>query len=230
MITKPRAKILITQAFSELYPTRQAPNLSLKFSGHFKEFNGNVSIRKAGRAITSLDFSLSKNFVESEPETVIGMLQHLLNKVYKTKKETLEQELYTNFIKHLTRYAPRVISEPFLVEVYEELNKEYFNDFLEQPNLVFGTASTTVLGHYNFAKDLITISTVLKSNRELLKYVLYHELLHKKHKFKTTGTRNQYHTRKFREDEKKFHDKDIEKKLQRFVGKKKIKKAFFDLW
>lgn len=227
MIRKPRAKILVTESFSALYPTKQAPELNLKFSGHFKEFNGNVTIRKEGRTITALEFSLSKKFVDCEPEMLIGIIQHLLNKVYKTKKESIEQELYHNFIKHLTRYAKRVESDPFLVELYKELNEEYFSGLLEQPNLVFGTNSTTTLGHYNYAKDLVTISTILKTDRELTKYVVYHELLHKKHKFKTKGARSLYHTKEFRADEKLFHDKHIEKKLERFVSKKKIKKLLF---
>jgi hypothetical protein len=72
----------------------------------------------------------------------------------------------------------------------------------------------------------VTISSILKNNRLLLKFVLYHELLHKKHSFKTTKTgRSQYHTKAFRIDEKKFSEKeniDVEKELESFVKKKKL--------
>jgi len=217
---------LLQRAFRGLYPTREIPELKLKFSGHFSEYNGNVRIEKEGRYTTCLAFALSKNFMDTEEEMQIGIIQYLLNKVYHTKVSSVEQELYHNFIKHLTRYAERVESEPLLVELFEELNKEYFNSLLEQPNIVFGGESATTLGHYNYAKDLVSVSSILSEERDLLKYVLYHELLHKKHSFKTTNGRAQYHTKEFKDDEKKFAIKDAEKKLERFVGKKKLKKSF----
>lgn len=219
---------LAERAFMSLYPNKVPPVLSVRFSGHFKEFNGNVSIRKEGRKITNLDFKLSSKFKELENETKIGIIQHLLNKVYKTDIETSEQRMYHSFIKHLTRFAERQVSDPLLVELYLELNEEYFNGLLDQPNMVFGNNTTTTLGHYEYAQDLVTISTALKSNRELMKYVLYHELLHKKHSFKVSkGGRSHYHTKAFKEDEKLFHDKDIEKKLTSFLTKKKLRKAWF---
>ncbi len=215
-------------AFYNLYPKKTLPELSIKFSGHFKDFNANVSIKKQGRAILGLEFGLSKNFSEVENEIQMGIIQHLLNKVYKTKVSTLEQDLYHSFIKNLTRYAKQKESDPFLVELYEELNLEYFNSLLEQPNIVFGSASSTTLGHYTYATDTVVISTVLKADRELLKYVLYHELLHKKHSFKVSKSgRNNYHTPAFKRDEAIFHDKNIEKKLTIFLTKKKLKKYLF---
>ena len=219
---------LAEKAFQSLYPNKIPPLLSIKFSGHFKEYNGNVSIRKEGRKIISLEFKLSKKFKELEKETKIGIIHHLLNKVYKTSIKSMEQDIYHNFIKHLTRFAERQESDPLLVELYHELNEEYFNGLLDQPNIIFGNHTTTTLGHYQYAQDLVTISTALKSDREIMKYVLYHELLHKKHSFKVSKSgRNNYHTKVFKEDEAKFHNKNIEKKLQRFLLKKKIKKALF---
>lgn len=223
-----RQDTLLHSAFSALFPRQDIPQLRVKFSGHFKEFNGNVTIRKERGKITALEFSLSKKFLDAEQEIITGIVQHLLNKVYKTSHKTIEQELYHHFIKHLTRYAARQKSDSLLIELFHELNKEYFNDLLEEPNMIFGNDSTTTLGHYSYAKDLVTVSTVLKADRELLKYVLYHELLHKKHSFKQSGNRTMYHTKAFKDDEKRFHDNDIERKLEKFIRKKKIKRM--KLW
>ena len=107
-----------------------------------------------------------------------------------------------------------------LLEVFNKLNEEYFNGLLDRPNLVFGQNSTTVLGNYNYSTDTVTISTILRDETDLLDFVVYHELLHKKHGFKHSGTRGQYHTPAFKRDEKLFRVKDIEKKLEKFVAKK----------
>jgi len=63
---------------------------------------------------------------------------------------------------------------------------------------------------------------------ELLDFVMYHEMLHKKHKFSISGVKSRYHTKEFKEDEKKFGDvKLIEKKLTIFLRKHKRKLSWF---
>ncbi len=219
---------LALRAYKELYPDkRHVPKLKLRYSAKFSDFNGNVSMTKQFGVYTELLFSLSRKFQDTSEDIQMGIIQHLINRVHKTKIKTMEQDLYNNFIKHLTRYAERKESDPLLIELFNELNEEYFFGLMDQPNLVFGQASTTTLGHYNFSKDLVTASTVLKADRELLKFVVYHELLHKKHKFKTSESgRSQYHTTAFRKDEKAYAVKDIESQLSKFLAKKKLKNYF----
>ena len=214
---------LALKAFRGLYPSRQLPEMEVAYSGRFKEYNGNVEMKKFGWTIIRLKFGLSKKFQETQEEIRIGIIQHLLNRVYKTKVKTIEQDLYNNFLKHLSTYSERKESDPELVELFHELNEEYFHGILDQPNLVFGQQSLTVLGHYSYSSDTVTMSTALREDRLLLKFVLYHELLHKKHGFKTSGTKTMYHTREFKEDERKFEDPDIEKKLTKFVSRKKLR-------
>lgn len=219
---------ILHKAFTKLFPNKEIPEITVRFSGKFTAYNGNVSIHKTFRTITKLSFSLSKEFKECEEDIIIGILQYLMNKVYGTAIKTIEQDLYHSFIKNLTRYAKRKVSDHLLMEVFSRLNEEYFNGLLDRPNLVFGQDSTTILGHYNYSTDTVTISTILRNETDLLDFVVYHELLHKKHGFRHSGTRGQYHTREFRADEKKFSVEDIEKKLERFVAKRKIKKILFN--
>lgn len=221
-------------AFKKLYPQdseESIPRLSLRYSGKFSDYNGNVSmvgIRGRRGEYSELKFSLSKKFFDVDEDIQIGMIQHLLNKVYKTNVCSLEQDLYENFIKHLTRYADRRESDSSLVKLFNELNEEYFFGTMDQPNLVFGQDSVRTLGHYNYAKDLVTISKILRDDVELMRFVLYHELLHKKHGFKKSKTgRSQYHTTAFRKDERAYADYDsMEKRLTNFVSKKRIKNYF----
>ena len=217
---------LAVRAFRGLYPKREIPELEVKFSGRFKEYNANVEIKKNGWSILKLHFALSKKFLETQEEMRIGIIQHLLNKIYKTKVKSIEQDLYENFLKHLSTYSERLESDPYLQRIYEELNEEYFHGILDQPNLVFGQKSLTVLGHYSYTSDKVTISTALKEDELLLRFVLYHELLHKKHGFKKRGSKTMYHTKEFKADEKKFKDPHIEKKLEKFVRRKKLRSWF----
>jgi hypothetical protein len=221
---------VVFRAFTSLYPQKTVPQLQLKFSGRFKDHNANVQIKKFGRTITHLNFSLSKSFKESEEEIIIGVIHHLLNRTYKTTIPSIEQDLYNNYIKYLSFYAKRCESDPTLTKVFHELNEEYFEGLLEQPNLIFGTHSLSTLGHYHYATDTVTMSTALKEDNHLLKYVLYHELLHKKHGFTHKKTRTHYHTKEFREDEAKFFDPHVEKKLEQFVRMKRRKKQWILPW
>ena len=55
---------------------------------------------------------------------------------------------------------------------------------------------------------------------------MYHEILHKKYKFKNSGNRSYHHTKEFRKREKEFEDPDIESKLKQFLTKQKIRSIF----
>ncbi|MGE0793051.1 MAG: SprT-like domain-containing protein [Candidatus Woesearchaeota archaeon] len=221
---------ILTKAFQELYPNKEVPKLNLEYSNRFSDYNGNVKFEKLGRLILSLTFSLSKKFKDCEDEIKIGIIQELMNKVYKTKIQTFNQDLYKKFTKHLGNYAIKGESNKFLKELFEEINLEYFSGLMEQPTMIFGQKSYRSLGHYNYNKDLVTISSIfLDENNEikdinLVKYVLYHELLHKKHKFKVVNNQNRHHTGEFKKDEKKYQDKNIEFKLKSFLGRQRIKK------
>ena len=115
----------------------------------------------------------------------------------------------------------------FLKESFERINKEYFFNLIEMPNLKFNN-SINKLGSYEYGSDTITISKHLANeSQEIMDYVMYHEMLHKKHKFKNKNNRNYHHTKTFRQQEKQFkNSKDIEKQLSKIVSKNKIKKRF----
>lgn len=218
---------LAERAFRELFPERPLrKELRIRYSGKFKEFNANI-VERSGSLLKpgSITFSLSRQFDEVGDEIKIGVMQHLLNRLYKTKIDTVEISLYNSFIKKLMDYVKTDDVDPYLKGRFDLLNHQYFDGFMITPNLVWGTHSTTKLGHYAYASDTISISTALKEKEELLDYVLYHEMLHKKHKFtETKGGRTRSHTKAFRDEEKKFlmsDGSDPEKRLAAFLQKKK---------
>lgn len=208
---------LALRAWRELYNKEPSKTLLLRYHGRFTGYNGRVNSTSA-----TITFSLSRNFEEASDEIQLGVMQHLLNRLNRTKIDTLEIQLYNAFIKKLTDYATTTTIDPYLQARFDVVNKEYFDGFMMTPNLVWGTYSLTKLGHYAYATDTISLSTALKEDEMLLDYVLYHEMLHKKHKFsERAGGFTRSHTKQFRADEKAFKVKDAEKRLNAFLRQKR---------
>jgi len=221
---------IIQEAFQKLYPDKPLNySVSIKYSGRFKAYNANIQINKFTR---HLQFSLSKTWKQVSREIKIGLIQSLMVKIFKQKASTMNIDLYDSFIKNLHIAIPKTKSDPILLESFNRINESYFFNSIEQPNLKWGSASATKLGSYEYQTDTITISSLFqKTEQELLDYIVYHELLHKKHKFKTSGTRNYHHTNQFKKDEKQFkNSEEIEQKLKKLCTKTKIKRAFFPNW
>lgn len=216
---------LIKKSFSELYPDKEPMfDAKLKYSKAFKGYNANV---KYMRNKTDFEFRLSYEWKEISDEIKIGLIQSLFNKIYNTNIETINQELYEIFLKKIPKLSPKLESDPILEDSFTKMNDKYFQGMLIQPNLVFGGKNFHTLGTYNYANDTIMISSILKKDLNLLDYVMYHEMLHKKFQYKKSGKKTFHHTKEFREREKKYQDPEIEKKLQSFVRKERLKKIFF---
>ncbi len=213
---------IIKEAFKELYLNKEFDyNEKLKYSGRFNDYNANVKY-----TTNSLNFNLSKKWKSVSREIKIGLIQSLLNKVFKTKINTTNIDLYEIFLKRVHYTVEKIHSDPVLEESFNRINEKYFYGLIEKPNLKFGQNSFSKLGSYEYGSDTIVISNIFKNNLELLDYIMYHEILHKKHKFQNRNGRNYHHTKTFKEKEKQFEDPKIEKKLESFISKHHIKKFF----
>ncbi|MBZ5576105.1 MAG: SprT-like domain-containing protein [Acidobacteriia bacterium] len=95
-----------------------------------------------------------------------------------------------------------------LEEVFERLNRQFFDGLLGQPNLGWSRRpSRSMLGHFDPSHNAIVISRIFDQPDlpELaLEYVVFHEMLHLRYPVDHRGTRRRVHTREFREAEKKF--------------------------
>ena len=64
---------------------------------------------------------------------------------------------------------------------FDRINNQYFYDQIEIPNLCWGHFSKRKFATYDYQTDTIKFSKILQNqNIELIDYVMYHELLHKK--------------------------------------------------
>jgi len=214
---------MLKQAVDELY--NEFPyDYSLKYSGKFKPYRGNVRLRGE-----DIQLNLSKKWKGVSKEIQIGLIQELLLKILKKRLKPLRTntqniELYNIFMKKIHIAAPKTDIDPVLEESFDRVNSKYFYGLLDKTNLVWGNHTLSKLGSYDYGTDTIMMSKVLESaDIELLDYVMYHEMLHKKHKFTRKNSRSFHHTSKFKRDENEFENsKLMEKRLRGLLTKKRF--------
>ena len=207
---------LLEHAYLDLYSDTSYKRLILKYSGRFKGYNANILVNSQEIVVNA-----SKRWKGVSPDIQKGLFQELLVRAFKSKKHTIHMDLYHNFIKSLSSFAPKLHTHPILEQSFQRINERFFNGMLAQPNLRIGNGVNR-LGTYEYATDTITISKILIDEEELMDYVMYHELLHKKHKYRSKAGRQLHHSSEFKQDERRFPNAEIlEKKLNKLVRSNK---------
>ncbi len=213
---------LITEAYGRLFPEKECPyKTDIEYNRRLSAFNANIKLR--GEVI-SLCMNLQWKDIDSEIK--IGLVQSLLLKVLREKgkrMQTININLYNNFIKNIPILTPKVVTDERLEGVFQELNERFFAGELERPNLQWGQQAFRRLAHYNFHSDMITISeTFREAPLEVVQYIMYHEMLHKKMAFTQREGRHSYHSPEFKRAEALFPEYErIEKEITQFVRKEK---------
>ncbi len=224
---------MLKQAIDGLYD--EFPyNYSLKYSGKFKPYRGNIRLQGS-----DVQLNLSKKWKTVSKDIQAGLVQELLLKIFRKRLKPLRTntqsiELYNIFMKKIHIAAPKTDIDPFLEESFDRVNSKHFYGLLEKTNLVWGNHTLSKLGSYEYGTDTIMVSKVLDGvDTELLDYVMYHEMLHKKHKFIKKGNRSYHHTSKFKQDEKEFENsKLMEKRLKNLLVRKRfsLKRVFENMF
>ncbi|MCI0391092.1 MAG: hypothetical protein MOB07_20285 [Acidobacteria bacterium] len=95
-----------------------------------------------------------------------------------------------------------------LDESFNRVNREYFDDQMAKPNLVWNrTLTMRKFGQYQPGRDTLMVSITLDDPQVpmyVIDFVIYHELLHKKHGAMMVNGRRQVHSPGFRADERRF--------------------------
>ena len=80
---------LVEESFKRLYPEKEFNyEVKIKYSGKFQPFNANV--RFSSNRIT---LNLSKQWRTVDSEIKIGLIQEMLIKLFKSKKNTKNMEM-----------------------------------------------------------------------------------------------------------------------------------------
>jgi predicted metal-dependent hydrolase len=97
-----------------------------------------------------------------------------------------------------------------LAEIFDRLNGLYFENGLERPVLGWSLRkSYSRLGFYSYEKKLLVISRIFDSKqvpREVVGFLMYHEMLHIFIPAREVKGRRQIHSADFRELERRFPD------------------------
>jgi hypothetical protein len=223
---------IIQESYYRLFQQPIPYQTHLEYNRRLAPFNANIR-----RQNNTIFLHLNLQWKDIDEEIKIGLIQQLLLKILKKKGNTSNIELYHNFIKSIPILTPKVKSDPTLENSFHRVNllfQQFFGCLLEQPNLQWGEASFRKLAHYNFHADGITVSSLFKeasvASPQLLDYLMYHELLHKHYKFEQRNGRSAYHTREFKEAERKYPQyKEVERQVNSLVRSKR-RRNFWRWW
>ena len=113
-----------------------------------------------------------------------------------------------------------------LTDIFDELNAEYFDNRIEKPVLTWSARKTyRILGHHDATHRTIVVSRSLDSKdtpKYVVRYIVFHEMLHIKHPTVHHNGRRYNHTPAFRADEEQFEYFDkAERWIERNVRKLK---------
>ncbi|MBI2668913.1 hypothetical protein HYX14_03660 [Candidatus Woesearchaeota archaeon] len=216
---------LIHDSFARLFPEKDFPyQPELEYNRRLSDFNANIRLYN-----NILKVSLNLQWKDIDDEIKIGLIQSLLLKILKKKGHTRNIVLYNNFLRNIPALTLKTKNDPLLEASFARVNQQFFQSQLQQPNLKWGTASFRKLASYNFHNDTIAVSTLFNDAKpQILDFIMYHEMLHKFHKFKHSNGRSAFHTREFREAEHSYpgHEK-IEKEITAIIRMKKLRRSWW---
>lgn len=213
----PAGKEIFEKIFRALKPRTPLPEFEVKFRP-YADVNNVIRIRE-GKVMVGLS-----DLLESAPRTVLEAIAVILIcKLYRKPIPDRYQACYRRFLnrrsvrnqaQEMRRERGRKwISTPQgahfnLQEIFDQLNREYFENVLKRPHLTWSrAASRTLLGHFDTAHNAIVISKIFdrpQMPRFMVEYILYHEMLHLKHPVTHTRDRRCFHSSEFRAEEKRF--------------------------
>ncbi len=192
-------------------------SFSISYSGKFKPYN--ALVRKSG---SLLEFSLSSEWCSVSNEIVLGLLESLSSRIMHIKgRNSVNIDLYNNFVRSIHVAFPKTERDLVLELCFNRVNEEYFNGLVEKPNLVWHS-SLKRLASYDYHTDTVSVSDVFKGRHDVIEYLMYHELLHKKLKFTEGNGRTVHHGGLFRRKEKEFTDSELlEREISRIIRGRK---------
>lgn len=210
-------KMHFSDAFRQITRKPDLPEIHISFYP-FAGLNHTIRLRRQQIYVRLSDI------VRDAPASVHRALAFILvGKLFNKRVGAEYQNLYRQYAYHpdvqrasdLARQqrGRKVIGssigrEHNLDRLFARLNRRYFNSELTPPTLTWSARKTRrILGHHDYVHDTIVISRSLDNDdvpEFLVEFVLYHEMLHMKHRPKLANGRRVYHTAAFRADERRF--------------------------
>jgi len=221
---------IYARVLKSLKPRTEPPGIQIEFRRYA---NANSSIRLAdGRLTVRI-----ADILEGAPAPIVEALAYiLLGKLYRRPIPRIYEHRYRLYLNRreirqklqLMRQirGRKFVSGPEgashnLEELFERLNRQYFDGLLGRPLLGWSRQlSRSLLGHFDPSHNAIIISRIFDRPAApplALEYVMFHEMLHLRYPVDHNGVRRRVHTREFRQAERAFprlaEAKELLKKL-----------------
>jgi hypothetical protein len=217
MLGEEALKSLFADVFQQVSRRRERPEVHVTFYP-FAGLNHTIRVRNQRVYVRVSDI------LRDAPRHVHQALAFILvSKLFRQRAKAEHERLYRQYA-----YQPQVLRASDLARrdrgrkqlsgasghhydlerLFARINRRYFDSALPPPVLSWSVRrSKRVLGHHDAVHDTIIISRVLddaKVPEFVVEYVMYHEMLHVRHKPRIVNGRRIYHTPAFRSDERKF--------------------------
>ena len=222
---------IYVRVFRTLRPRTELPQVSV----HYRKYaNTNSRVRLAENRL-QVDIS---DLLEGAPAPVQEALAFiLLAKLFGKRPDTAAVARYRRYLNradvrrtlHLVRQSRgrKTFSAPQgkvydLVKVFEDLNEQYFQGLMARPQLGWSRrASRTTLGHYDPSHNVIVLTKLFDCSETpelIVRYVMFHEMLHLCYPTQHRGHHRCIHTQEFKRAEKQFEGyREARSELRRFV-------------
>ncbi|MBV9266781.1 MAG: SprT-like domain-containing protein [Acidobacteriaceae bacterium] len=210
---------IYARVFRLLKPRTPVPRITIRFRRYA---NANSRIRLADGHL-AVDIS---DLLESAPAPIQEALAHILiGKLYRKAPDTTALARYRRYLnrsdmRHSLQHAKQSRGRKHLRdskgehydlrEIFEELNFRYFHGLMAMPQLGWSVKpSRTTLGHYDPSHHVIVLSSILDSPsapEPVVRFVMFHEMLHLRFPTEHRGPRRCVHTREFKKAEREFEN------------------------
>lgn len=218
MARNPRIEAAFRTVYRQLRPRAPLPAIEAEL---FPSVGANHTAELDG---SKLRLKISDLFDDAPGEVLEALAAILLSRLYRRKVDPLYQRRYREYtlspeIRRRSRETRRSRGRRGpgagpkgrvydLDPLFADINAEYFGGGLTRPALSWTSRrSRSVLGRYEFDDDVIFMSRYLDSPAipdYVVRYVLFHEMLHVKHGTRVEGTREIVHPPEFRSEERQF--------------------------
>ena len=222
---------IYARVFRSIKPRTPLPCISVRYR-RYANANSRISLRDGH---LSVDIS---DLLETAPAPIQEALASIL--ICKLFRRAPERSALARYRRYLNRADVRRTlhlakqqrgRKPLrdakgrvydLRAIFEDLNFKYFHGLMAQPLLGWSVRpSRSTLGHYDPSHHAIVLSALLDSERTpelVVRFVMFHEMLHLRYPTEHRGARRCVHTRQFKLAEKEFQEyEEATKQLKRFV-------------
>ena len=234
-------RAIVTSRVINDWPARLGSRPNIVF---FEYYDYAAFENKIWRKNGKLNIKLHRLLRTQPADVQCALMRLLLDKLFRVPSSVEDERIYQRCIRDLNLDAwyaeqaekkiARAVRSPGrqdvkgeyfdLDESFGRVNQRFFNGAMERPATIVWSARRAQrrIGCYFHNEDRLMLSRILDDSRtpvEVLDYVMYHELLHKKYVvYKGIGGRTVYHSPEFREAERLYPDfRAIDRRLNELI-------------